>query len=168
MADSTTETGLTAFLQMAGRSLADAQSGITGDTLKTDLVIANAELEAKVTLRADASGKLSVQPMSAHDVQAASLNPAGISTLRVSFVAAAGETPPGTAPNKPVLKPADVINSVRQRPDVIALEKIVGTLSVDTVFVPESKRWVVTAYDPKGRLVREAIVPDAVVPGAPT
>lgn len=155
-----TEAGLQAFLQMAGRSLADAQSELAGGSLQTDLVIANAELEAKVTLKADSSGKLSVQPMSAQDVQAANLNAAGISTLRVNFVATAGETPPGTAPNKPVLKPTEVIDSVRHRPDVIALEKIVGTLKVETTYVPDTKRWVVTAYDPKGRLVREAIVPD--------
>jgi hypothetical protein len=155
-----TTTGLQAFLQTAGRSLADAQSELTGSNLQTDLVIANAELEAKVTLKTDSAGKLSVEPMSSEDIQQASLNAAGISTLRVSFVATAGETPPGTPAIKPTRKPTDVIDSVRTRPDVIALERIVGTLKVETVFVPETKRWVVTARDPKGRVVRETLVPD--------
>jgi hypothetical protein len=154
------EAGLQAFLEAAGRSLAGAQSDLTGSSLQTDLVIANAELEAKVTLKTDSSGKLSVQPVSAQDVQLANLNAAGISTLRVSFVATAGEIPPGTSATKPELKPAEVIDSVRSRPDVISLEKILGPLNVETVFVPETKRWVVTAHDARGRLVREAIVPD--------
>src|SRR5574341_1757774 len=107
MADQpTNEAGLQAFLQMAGRSLADAQTELgAGANLQTSLVIANAELEAKVGLKADSAGGLSVQPMSAQDLQRVSLNAAGISTLRVSFITTAGETPPGTPPIIPTLKP---------------------------------------------------------------
>lgn len=155
------EADLQAFLEMAGRSLADAQGTLgSGTTLQTELVLANAELEAKVTLRTDSSGKLSVQPVSATDLKLAQFNSAGISTLRVSFVATAGEAPPGTPLNAPVRKPAEVVEDVRKRPDVAALEKILGPLAIETTFVPQAQRWVVTAKDPKGRLVRETILPD--------
>ena len=150
------EADLKAFLEMAGRSLADAQ-GTLGGT-KTDLVMANAELEAKVALRTDSTGKLSVQPISAQDLRTTQLNAAAVSTLRISFVATAPD--PAAAP-KPTRRPADVIDEIRVRPDIKALETILGPLTITSTYVPETARWMVTASDAKGRLVREFIVPDS-------
>ncbi|MBL8146150.1 MAG: hypothetical protein JNL34_07175 [Anaerolineae bacterium] len=157
MADNPTsaEADLQAFVAMAGRSLADAQEA-PGTGPKSELVLANAELEAKVALRADSSGKLSVQPVSAADLRLAQFNAAAVSTLRVSFVATA---PAGAAP--PKRTPGDISDQIRGRPDVKALETILGPLTINPVFVPETSRWMVTASDPKGRLVREVIVPDS-------
>jgi hypothetical protein len=152
---SASEADLKAFLEMAGRSLADAQ-GTLG--VKTELVMANAELEAKVALRADSAGRLSVQPISAQDLRTATLNAAAVSTLRVSFVATA---PDATAAPKPTRKPGDVVSDVRARPDIKALETILGPLTIQPTFVPDTGRWMVTATDARGRLVRESIVSDS-------
>lgn len=148
------EAELQAFLEMAGRSLADAQ-GTLGGGLKTDLVMANAELEAKVALRADSAGKLSVQPISAQDLRTTQFNAEAVSTLRVNFVA--------TAPDpaaKPTRTPADISDQIRQQPDIKVLEGILGPLKIEPVYVAETTRWLVTASDAKGRLVREVVVPD--------
>jgi hypothetical protein len=150
------EADLKTFLEMAGRSLADAQ-GTLG--VKTDLVMANAELEARVALRADSAGRLSVQPISAQDLRTTALNAAAVSTLRVSFVATA---PDHTGSPKPTRKPADVAGEIRARPDIKALENILGPLTIQPTYVPETARWMVTATDAKGRLVRESIVADSV------
>ncbi|MFN8378686.1 MAG: hypothetical protein U0452_08450 [Anaerolineae bacterium] len=149
------EAELQAFLEMAGRSLADAQ-GTLGDGPKAEWVLANAELEAKVALRTDSAGKLSVQPISAQDLRTAQLNAAAVSTLRVSFVA----TAPDTTLVKPTKTPADVTGQIRQRPDIKVLEGILGPLTIRPTYVAETARWMVTATDSKGRLVREVIVPD--------
>lgn len=150
-----TEAELKAFLEAAGRSLADAQGALGG--LKTELVLANAELEAKVALKAGAGGTLTVQPISAGDLRLAQFNAAGVSTLRVNFVATAGETL--SAP--PTRQPGDIIDDVRKRPDVAILEGILGPLVINTTYVADAQRWLVTARDASGRLVRETIVPDA-------
>jgi len=157
MADNPTsaEAELQAFVAMAGRSLADAQEA-PGAGPKTELVMANAELEAKVALRADSTGKLSVQPVSAADLRLAQFNATAVSTLRINFVATA---PDGAAP--PKRTPGEVSDQIRTRPDVKALETILGPLTINPVYVPETSRWMVTASDPKGRLVREVIVPDS-------
>ena len=152
---------LKVFLEGAGRSLTEAQGTLTASTdLQTTLVMASAELEAKVALKTDAQGRLSVEPLSSQDLLA-KINAGAISTLRVSYIATAPETAPGKPlPAGPVRKPGDVVADVKARPDVTALEGILGELTYETVFVPESKRWLVTAIDPKGRVVREAILLD--------
>jgi hypothetical protein len=150
------EAELQAFLEMAGRSLADAQGALSG-IQKTELVMATAELEAKVALRTDSAGKLSVQPISSQDLRAAQFNAEAVSTLRVSFVA----TPPDPAlAAKPTQTPGDIRDQIRVRPDIKALEGILGPLTIQPTYVPETERWMVTATDAKGRLVRETIVPD--------
>lgn len=150
------EADLQAFLEMAGRSLADAQ-GTLGGGLKTELVMANAELEAKVALRTDSAGKLSVQPISAQDLRTAQFNAAAVSTLRVSFVA----TPPDASVSaKPARTPADITNEIKVRPDIKVLETILGPLTIKPTYVAETARWMVTTSDSKGRVVRETIVPD--------
>ena len=157
------EVDLQAFLESTARSLAGAQGALGAEiNLQSDLVIADAQLEAKVTLKTDPTGRLVVQPLSSQDLQQANLVAAGISTLRVNFVATAGATPPGTPVTRPVRRPAEVIDEVRQRPDVVNLQNILGELKIETTFVPQRRRWIVTARDPKGRLVREVILPDAL------
>ena len=150
------EAELQKFLEMAGRSLADAQGAISGAE-KPALVMAAAELEAKVALRADSAGKLSVQPISAQDLRTAQFNAGAVSTLRISFVATPPD--PASAP-KPTRTPADIQDQIRVRPDIKALETILGPLTIQPTYVPETARWVVTATDARGRLVRETIVPD--------
>lgn len=154
------EIELQAFLESAGRSLAGAQGALGAPiNLQSELVLASAELEAKVALKTDAAGRLSVQPISSQDLQQANLQANGISTLRINFVATAGEpTPDAAAP--PIRKPGEVIDSVRQRRDVVRLEDILGELKIEAVFVPQTRRWMVTARDSKGRIVREVIAPD--------
>lgn len=162
MAATRKEVDLQAFLESAGRSLTDAQGTLGGPiNLQADLVIANAELEAKVAITTDAQGRLAVQPISSQELEKSSFNPAGLSTLRVSFVAAAAETPPGTPITKPMRKPADIVAEVREREDVATLQNILGELKIETTFVSQAERWVVTARDPKGRVVREFVLPDA-------
>ena len=155
------EADLRSFLEGAGRSLTEAQGTLTASTdLQTTLVISSAELEAKVALKTNAQGQLSVEPLSSQDLLA-KINAGAISTVRVSYVTTAPETAPGKprAPG-PVRKPDDVVADVKARPDVAALDSILGGLKFETVFVAESKRWLVTATDPKGRVVRETILLD--------
>ncbi|MBK8025378.1 MAG: hypothetical protein IPK19_29300 [Chloroflexi bacterium] len=152
---------LQSFLEGAGRSLASAQEALGSEiNLQADMVIASAEVEAKVALKADATGKLAVQPLSSQDLVQANLNVAGISTLRISFVAAAAETAPGASAGRPVRKSADVIAEIRDREDVTRLQNILGELKFEATFVQQTRRWMVTARDAKGRLVREEILPD--------
>jgi hypothetical protein len=155
------EADLQAFLEMAGRSLTDAQGTLgAGVDLKSDLVIANAELEARVALKAGSGGRLSVEPVSLRELQKISASAAGLSTVRVNFVATARETTPGVGFSKPVREPSEVVTEIRQRQDVSNLESILGPLKIETVFEPRTQRWVVTAHDSRNRLVREMIVPD--------
>jgi hypothetical protein len=164
------EAELAAFLELAGRSLSEAQGALgSAAELRAEMVLASAELEAKVALRADPSGRLAVQPVSASDLRLAQFNAAGVSTLRVSFVAAAGAVQdgatqsPGTgvgSGGRPVRKPEEIAEGVRKRPDVAALENILGPFSFETTYVDAAQRWIVLARDAKGRVVRETMVPD--------
>lgn len=174
------EAELAAFLELAGRSLAEAQGALgTAAELRTEMVLASAELEAKVALRTDSSGRLAVQPISAADLRLAQFNAAGVSTLRVSFVATAGAVQDGAPQSSgggttggstsgggarpgagPIRTPDEIADGVRRRPDVAALENILGPFSFETTYVDSARRWIVVARDPRGRVVRETMEPD--------
>jgi len=149
------------FLAGAGRSLAGAQSTLGGSvSQESEFVLASAELDAKVTLAAGADGEFLVQPLSSTDAQRATLHADAISSLKINFVATAGqtETTAASAPSRPAI---EVIDEIRQRPDVAALQAILGELVIDATYIPKTRQWLATARDPKGRVVREVIAPDA-------
>ncbi|MGJ3241064.1 MAG: hypothetical protein ACFE0Q_20305 [Anaerolineae bacterium] len=159
--DPKNETDLQAFLEMAGRSLSNAQSQLgTNTTLKTDFVLANAELEARVGLQTRDDGGFSVQPISSADMVKSNINSAAISTVRINFIATGAETSPGETPNAPKRTKEDVADEILARPDVARMAEIVGPLIVRTSFEPNYQRWIVVAEDNKGRVIREALISD--------
>lgn len=151
-------TDLSDFMATAGQSLAEAQGGLTeGSDAPSAIAIAEAELEIKATVESGASGKVALQPISSREMREAEISPGLLSTLRVRYVAVAEEIPVGDPPKRTAEK---VIGEVRKREDVAALDRILDGLEFDAVFVPETRRWLVTATDPRQRLVREVLVPD--------
>lgn len=156
-----TAADLTGFLEAAGRSLADAQGALSGELvdLPTAVAISEAELEVKATVDRSAGGVV-LQPVSTETALKGGITPGVLSTLRIRYVAVPEDTltPPSL---RPVRAPDSVIGEVRKREDVVALDTILGGLTFEAVFVPTTKRWLVTARDPENRLVREVVVPDA-------
>ncbi len=153
------------FLEAAGQSLSQAQGAIGNgqSEIATNIVIASAELEVKAAVESDEVGNLSLKTLSAEDVRSGNVDPGVLSTLRVSFVAAApDELQSRTAPKRAL---DDVVQSVTKREDVARLGEILGGLNVKAAFVPEQRRWLVTAHDNKNRLVREVVVPDELTEG---
>lgn len=155
------ETGadLGGFLEAAGRSLADAQGSLAGDVadIPAAVAISEAELEVKAAVGRRADGTLELETISTQDMRRGSITPGLLSTVRVHYVAVAADTLTTAPPNR---TPEDVIDGVRDRDDVAVLDKILGGLVYDAVFVPAGKRWLVTARDAEQRLVREVLVPD--------
>jgi hypothetical protein len=154
---------LGSFLDTVGRSFSDAQDTLgEGLGLPTSFVIADAELEIKAAVSLDAAGRTVVQTLSARDLYEGVIDPGVLSTVRVGFTA----TPREVAPEGPLQverpnrQPNDVVQDLRSRPDVAALAKILGDLQIQATYVPGEKRWLVVARDPRGRLVRQVILPD--------
>jgi hypothetical protein len=154
-------TDLTGFLEAAGRSLADAQGALSGELVDvpTAVAISEAELEVKATVDRGAGGVV-LEPVSTETALKGGITPGVLSTLRIRYVAVTEDTvsPPSQRPTR---DPGSVIGEVQKREDVAALDKILGGLQFQAVFVPATKRWLVTARDPEDRLVREVVVPDA-------
>lgn len=156
------EAELSSFIAAAGDSFTSAQGRLgTGLDMQTGLVLSNAEIEVKVGVKTDAQGKLNIQTISAQDIRQSGLNADALSTLKVSFVATATEAQPSPLrATGPVRTKEDVIGELSKQPVLAALDKILGGLQYNAVFIPESERWLVTALDPNQRVVREAILPD--------
>ncbi len=154
------EADLRQFLEAAGRSLADAQGGLAGEVvdIPTAVAISEAELEVKATLdRRD--GSVILQPITGDAARQGGISPGVVSTVRIRYVAVAEDTL--VAPSeRPSQTPEKVVVEVRSREDVARLDKILGGLRYEAVFVPTTKRWVVTARDPEDRPVRHILVPD--------
>lgn len=149
------------FLEAAGRSLADAQGTLGGGVtdIPSAVAIAEAELEVKAAVSRRADGTIQLETLSAQDMRSGAIASGLLSTVRVQYVAVAADTL--TAPSqKPVRTPRDVIDNVRRREDVAALDRILGGLAFDAVYVASGKRWLVTATDAERRVVREVLVPD--------
>jgi hypothetical protein len=158
---------LTGFLQAAGRSLADAQGALAGEVadVPTAVAISDAELEVKATIQRSAAGAVALQPISSGDVVKGGIEAGLLSTVRVRYVAVT-EDVGALAPVRPVQTAERVIDAVKGRSDVAALDKILGGLKYEALFVPERQRWLVTAKDPQDRLVREVVVADATAKGS--
>jgi hypothetical protein len=79
--------------------------------------------------------------------------------VRIRYVAVTEDTL--VAPSEQPTRSAEtVIKEVSAREDVAVLDKILGGLTYEAVFVPGTQRWLVTAKDPEQHLVREVVVPD--------
>lgn len=145
------------FLEAAGASLGDAQGSLTAGTgLPTAMALSEAELEVKAAVQHSAAG-VQLRTLTSDEVARGAVQPAAVSTVRVRYVAVAGE-PAGGAPSKS----ADtVIRTVRRDADLKRLEKILGGLDYTAGFEPSSGSWVVRALDADGRLVREVLIADA-------
>lgn len=155
------EADLTGFLEAAGRSLADAQGALAGELVDVPsaVAISEAELEVKATMDRGAGGVVVLQPVTSQDARQGAITPGMLSTVRIRYVAVTEDTL--IAPSqRPARTPATVIDDIRKREDVVALDKILGGLTYEAVFVGPSQRWLVTARDPEGRAVREVVVPD--------
>ncbi len=153
--------GLGEFFELAGRSIGGAQDAITSLDQPTQMVIDNAEVEVKVTVSSDADGALAVHTISSEEASRGDIDPSMLSTLRVSFVAAAAEPPSASLTGaRPQRDEKEVIKEVSSRTDVVNVTKAVGKLDFEATFVPNQKRWLVVGRDSKGRVVRELVVPD--------
>jgi hypothetical protein len=149
------------FLEAAGRSLADAQGTLADGVadIPAAIAIAEAELEVKAAVTRRTDGTLQLETLSAQDMRSGTITPGLLSTVRVQYVAVAADTL--AAPSQqPIRAPKDVIDDVRVRDDVAVLDRILGGLVFDAVYVPSGRRWVVTAKDEEQRIVREILVPD--------
>jgi hypothetical protein len=149
------------FLEVAGRSLADAQGTLADGVadIPAAIAIAEAELEVKAAVTRRTDGTLQLETLSAQDMRSGTITPGLLSTVRVQYVAVAADTL--VAPSQqPTRTPNDVIDDVRVRDDVTVLDRILGGLVFDAVYVPSGRRWVVTAKDEEQRIVREVLVPD--------
>ena len=154
------EADLTGFLEAAGRSLAEAQGALAGEVadVPSAVAISEAELEVKATVDRSEGGVV-LQPVTSDDARQGAITPGMLSTVRIRYVAVSEDTlaAPSQQPTRP---PGEVIDDVRTREDVVALDRILGGLTYEAVFVPATERWLVTARDPEARLVREVVVPD--------
>ena len=151
------ETNLTEFLKAAGQSLSKAQESLnTSANPSGDILINQAQLDIKVALNHSAD-ELAIKPISTADIYERNLNPGLLSTLNLNFVATARETP---ATSPPQLSTAKVIQTVRQREDIIALEAMLGQLKISTQYVSQLKRWLVIVTNSMGDSVRELILVD--------
>jgi hypothetical protein len=151
-----TTAGFDDFLRAAGRSLTDAQSDLVGpDGPAARIAISELDLDVKVTFDDGEGGALRLRTVTTQDAR--DLPAGAISSVKTRFVAVAA---PEAAASVPVRSADDVTDEVRRREDLQALDRILGGLDVHAVFVPERQRWLATAVDPDGRVVREIVLPD--------
>lgn len=150
-----------AFFESVGRSLAEAQGSLSkGLTdIPAGMVIAGAELELKAAVESAASGKLSLQTISVQDIRQGGIDPNLLSSVRLQFVPTAGDAL-ALSSNKPTRKPEEIIKDFRGRKDMVVLGRILGELTFDATYIPERKRWIVTARDSQNNLLREVLLSD--------
>jgi hypothetical protein len=147
------------LFESAGISLAEAQGTLTGGatTLPSRMAISDVELELRAAIDTTAEGKVGIHLIPLADVRSGQVESSALSTIRLHFVSIPDER---LVADEPSLSPAEVIEEVKGRRDVAGLASALGELTFNAVRVPEARRWLVTAHDPEGRLVREVVVPD--------
>ena len=87
---------LETFLKAAGQSFTDAQKALVpGTDVSVNMMLSSAELELKVAVRSDASGKMMIKPISSAEMSRGGIDPGMLSTVRINFVSTAGEIKAG-------------------------------------------------------------------------
>lgn len=111
---------LETFLKAAGQSFTDAQRALVpGTEVPVNMMLSTAELELKVSVRSDSTGKMLIRPISSDDMSKGGIDPGMISTVRISFVSGLGELQA-----QPVSGPAATENAV---PSVLGLSMKAAT-----------------------------------------
>ena len=82
-------------------------------------------------------------------------NAGALSTLKAKILAVPDETP-----KSPARKPSDIVQEVKQRPDLQRLQRVFGDLDVKADFVPSAGLWLVDVVEPGGLTVRSLRVAD--------
>jgi hypothetical protein len=153
---------LSAFLDAAGSSLSEAQEKLgAGLDIPTGMLLSEVELELKAAVRSDEKGRLIVETFSAQEISQGGIDPGLLSSFQIHFIAAAAE--PVKVPEKispPKRNPDQVIDLIRGRADLVALEKILGGLKYTPTYIPDNHRWLVIIQDPNDSIVREVVLPD--------
>jgi len=151
------ELDLDHLIEAAGRSFGKAQEDMgLPDGMSTGMVISEAELDLKVGFRF-AGSRLAVEPISAAAAAQGGVSPDSVSTIKVRYVATRTELP---LEKKPTRSEEDVVREVNTRKDVAALAGILGSLRVNTRYVPDLKLWATRVEDEKGRTIRTLNIQD--------
>lgn len=169
------------FLSAAGASLTDAHQQLgTGLDFITGMALASADLEVKAAVHSQ-GGRLSISTLPAEEVRLSEVNPALLSTVKLSFVATGldeegfrsptpgpqagpvqagptGKAPEAQPPSQ--RQPTEVEAEVRKRKDIQQLQEVFGELSLRSAYVPALERWLVVVEGPRGMLLRELVLPD--------
>jgi hypothetical protein len=154
------ESTLSEFVEAAGASLSEAQGELAGEELaSTSMAVAEAELDAKVAIRSGSDGVVRVQPVSLADVTGGALDAAGLSNVRVHYVAVA-ESRAAEAGIQPKRSKSDVLEEVIGAEDLGRLDAILGGLVFEASYVPALDSWLVVASDQLDNVVREIVVDD--------
>lgn len=140
-----------------GAALSDAQRDLLGDAFAARMAVSEVELEVKAGFSQDAQGGLTITPISSAQLAEGAIAPGLVSTMKVRYTAVADDVAPVDAPAQ---SSAAVIDQVRERDDLVRLDRILGGLELQATFVPEVRRWLVSASDSEGRMVRQLVVDD--------
>lgn len=83
---------LETFLKSAGQSFTDAQKALVpGIDVPVNMMLSSAELELKVAVTTDTTGRMMIRPISSEDLLRGGIDPGMISTIRTTFVSSIGE-----------------------------------------------------------------------------
>jgi hypothetical protein len=88
---SSNEIDIETFLKAAGQSFTDAQKALLpGLEVSMNMMLNSAELELKVAVNTDGSGRMMIRPISSTDL-AGGIDPGLLSTIRIGFISSVGE-----------------------------------------------------------------------------
>jgi hypothetical protein len=138
--------------------LARAQEQLVraGETGAASMMMSEVTLEIRAALTPGA-GELGVEPVSLARLSAG-LPQDGLSTLKLRFVATA---PPAEAAARPPQRSAEAVAAeFRARAEIARLDKLLGPIQVRADYLAPQRRWLVSATDARGRLLRETLVDD--------
>ena len=139
------------LLEAAAQSFGTAQQEVgLPQGLKSAMLISTAELAIKAGMRF-AGGKMMIEPVTAAASAKGSVDPAALSTITIRYVAAQSDVP---AAQQPQATKEEIAKEVASRPDIVKLQDIIGTLTIQPNYVPNLKTWTVKVTDASDRTVR--------------
>ncbi|MCL1586956.1 MAG: hypothetical protein M3092_00945 [Actinomycetia bacterium] len=154
------EIPLSEFVEAAGSALATAQKDLVGTEMPvTSMAVSEAEIDLAIAVNSTAEGGVGIQSISLADLSGGALDAAGLSRLKLNYVAVVEDhdSAVGIQPRRPK---SDVVAEVSSDESLIRLGAILGGLEIDASYVPATQKWLVVAKDPSDNVVREIVIDD--------
>jgi hypothetical protein len=123
------------------------------------MAVSEVEIDMAIAVNGTVEGGVRIQPISLAVLSGGALDAAGLSRLKLNYVAVVEDRDSGVS-IQPRRQKSDVVAEASSDKNLIRIGSILGGLRFDASYVPATQKWLVVATDASDNVVREIVLDD--------